>query len=59
MWLLASWSVRSLLDCENVVETARQCTEVGPFDDTKIDQVTKELERKGIRLTVTIGGAFP
>ena len=51
--------MRSLLDCEDVVETARQRTEVGPVDDRKIDQVTKELERKGIRLTVTIGGAFP
>ena len=44
-WLLVSWNVRSLLYCEGAVETARQRTEVGQFDDRRIDQVTRELER--------------
>ena len=44
-WLLASWNVRSLLYCEGAVEIARQCTDVGQFDDRRIDQVTRELER--------------
>ena len=45
-----SWNVRSLLDCEGAVETARQRTETGHFDDKRIDQVMRELER--YRITV-------
>ena len=44
-WFLGSWNVRSLLDYEGPVETARQYTETGQFDDRRIDQVVKELER--------------
>ena len=44
-WFLGSWNVRSLLDYECPVETARQYAETGQFDDHRIDQVVKELER--------------
>ena len=44
-WFLGSWNVRSLLDYEGPVETARQYAETGQFDDCRIDQVVKELER--------------
>ena len=44
-WFLGSWNVRSLLDCEGPVETARQCSEASQFDDRRIDQVVNELER--------------
>ena len=42
--------MRYLLDCEGAVETARQHTETGHFDDRRIDQVMRELER--YRITV-------
>ena len=44
-WFLGSWNVRSLLDYEGPVETARQHPRTGHFDDRRIDQVVRELER--------------
>lgn len=47
-WFLGSWNVRSLLDCDGSVETARQRSEAGAglsVDIRKIDQVIRELER--------------
>ena len=43
-WSLGSWNIRTLLDYEGSVETARQHAETGQFDDRRIDQVVKELE---------------
>ena len=44
-WFLGSWNVRSLLDYEGPVETARQYAETGQYDGHTIDQVVIELER--------------
>ena len=44
-WFLGSWNVRSLLDCEGPVETARQRSEMGVSEDRRIDQVLRVLER--------------
>ena len=44
-WLMGSWNVRSLPDCEGPVETAKQGTESEQSDIRRIDQVVKELER--------------
>ena len=46
--------MRSLLDCEGPVETARQCSEAGQFDDRRIDQVVNELERYRMALDALI-----
>ena len=48
MWHLASWNVRSVLDIEGSVKTARQDCEVRDAEDRKIDQVVSELNRYGI-----------
>ena len=46
MWVLASWNVRSLLDVEGSVETARQANDLHVVtDERKIDQVISELGR--------------
>ena len=49
-WFLGSWNVRSLLDCDSAVETARQRSEAGQSDDRQIDQVMRELSRYRIHV---------
>ena len=39
VWYLESWNVRTLLDAEGSIETARQGREVEVVDERKIDQV--------------------
>lgn len=49
MWFLASWNVRTLLDTDGPVETARQGeNNVVVVDEWKIDQVVDELKRHQI-----------
>ena len=45
VWYLASWNVRTLLDVEGSIRTARQQSEWRIVDERKIDQVVYELER--------------
>lgn len=46
VWFLASWNVRTLLDVDGPVETARQGDDsVVVVDERKIDQVVDELKR--------------
>ena len=42
---LASWNLRTLVDVEGSVETARHGCEVSVMDERKIDQVVSELDR--------------
>ena len=42
---VASWNVRTLLDVEGSVETARQSCDVSVVDERKIDKVVGELGR--------------
>ena len=44
-WNLATWYVRSVLDVEGSVETARQGREVSYSEDRKIDRVVGEMQR--------------
>ena len=44
-WRLGSWNVRSLLDTEGPVETAKQGRDVAEAEDRRIDQVVSELSR--------------
>ena len=44
MWTLASWNVRTLLDVEGPIETARQGDDIQVVE-WKIDQVVDELGR--------------
>ena len=48
MWYCASWNVRSLLECDGPVETARQR---GVLEDRRIDLAIREL----CRYCVTVG----
>ena len=43
-WYLASWNVRSLVDVESPLETARQRSETVYAEDRRIDQVVAVLE---------------
>ena len=45
VWYLASWNIRTLLDVEGPIETARQRGEMDVVDERKIDQVVYELDR--------------
>ena len=51
-WKLGSWNVRSLLDVEGSVETARQSAEVANSvrEERKIDLVIRELDRYGVTI---------
>ena len=40
---MCTWNVRTLLDVDRPVETAKQNGEVGIMDERKIDQVVSEL----------------
>ena len=44
-WYVASWNVRTLVDLEGFVETARHGCEMSVMDERKTDQVVSELDR--------------
>ena len=44
-WRLGSWNVRSLLDAEGPVETAKQGRDAALAEDRRIDQVVSQLSR--------------
>ena len=44
-WYVASWNVRTLLDVEGSIATARRRCDVSVVDERKIDQVVSELEK--------------
>ena len=46
-WYVASWNVRTLLDVEGLIETARGFGDVSVVDERK-DQVLSELDRYGV-----------
>ena len=48
VWCLASWNVRTLLDIEGSIMTARQRNERVAVDERKIDQVVSELNRYNV-----------
>lgn len=50
VWNMASWNVRSLVDLEGSIETARQRSELVDAEDRRIDQVVRELERYRIKV---------
>ena len=43
MWYMCTWNVKTLLDVDGPVETAKQNGEVSVMDERKIDQVVSEL----------------
>ena len=45
VWRLASWNVRSLLDIDGSVETARQGRVSHNAEDRKVDRVISEFRR--------------
>ena len=46
IWVLASWTVRTLLDVDGPIETARKvAVDLKGVDERKIDQVVNELGR--------------
>ena len=45
VWSLATWNVRSLVDVEGPVQTARQRKEVANAEERRIDQAVSELNR--------------
>ena len=44
-WYVASWNVRTLLDVEGSIVTARRHCDATVVDERKIDQVVSELEK--------------
>ena len=49
-WYAGTWNVRSLLDNEGSIETARQGSERDGNEDRRIDLVLRELGRYGIKV---------
>ena len=51
-WKLGSWNVRSMLNAEGTVETARQGAEVKNSlkEERKVDLVIRELDRYGVTI---------
>ena len=47
-WYVASWNVRTLLDVEGSIETARGFGDGSVVDERKVDQVLSELDRYGV-----------
>ena len=43
VWLLASWNVRTMLDVDRPIETARQGNVLDAVDERKVDQIVAEL----------------
>ena len=50
-WYFGTWSVRSLVDNEGTVKTARLSSEVSESEDRRIDLVIRELNRYDIKVT--------
>ena len=48
VWSLASWNVRSLLDVEGSLQTARSRDEVENAEYRQVDRVVSELQRYGV-----------
>ena len=49
-WRFASWNVRSMLDTEGSIETARQGRDMLHAEDRKVDLVVRELGRYNIKV---------
>lgn len=49
-WYVGTWNVRSLLDNEGPIETARQSRERDCNEDRRVDIVLRELGRYGIKV---------
>ena len=49
-WRLASLNLRSMLDVEGSVETARQGRDILHAEDRKVDLIVRELERYDIKI---------
>ena len=47
---LGTWNVRSLLDAEGPIETARQGSEARDAEDRRVDLVVRELERYHVKI---------
>ena len=45
VWVLASWNIRTLLDVDEQIETARQGVDMQVADERKIDRVVNVLDR--------------
>ena len=45
VWFVALWNVRTLVDVEGSVETARHDCDASVMDERKTDQVVSELDR--------------
>ena len=50
-WYFGTWNVRSLVDNEGTVETARGTSEANESEDRRIDLVIRELNRYDIKVT--------
>ena len=49
-WYFGTWNVRSLVDIEGTVETARLSSENSEPEDRRIDLVIRELNRYDIKV---------
>ena len=49
-WQLAAWNVRTLLDSEGSVRTARQGRDAGQAEDRRVDLVVRELKRYSVKV---------
>ena len=49
-WYFGTWNVRSLVDNEGSVETARISSKVAELEDRRIDLVLRELDRYDIKI---------
>lgn len=47
-WYMGTWNVRTLLDVDGSIETAKRSGDVSVTDERKIDQVVSELDRYDI-----------
>lgn len=52
VWYMVSWNVRTLVDIEGSIETARQRCDESIVDEWKIDQVISELDRYTVSVAV-------
>ena len=52
VWYMATWNVRTLLDMEGPVGTARHSCDMSVVDERKIDQVISELDRYKVSVAV-------
>lgn len=50
-WRFGSWNVRSMLDTEGSVETARQGRVTLQAEDRRVDLIVRELDRYNIQVT--------